>query len=230
MAAKKTKKPTQNQIEAYLDDALGVDDMEAIEEALRSDAGARKRLEDSRRLHVALRKSRPEIPSERMWRRIRDDLATQHPARFPRAPVWERWGLFSRPLGRWAVGAACVALLVVGLSSLEDRTREAEDLARAEKNEARRELAAAAEKAQAEAASAPARTQPVRVAQASPPAASAPDAASDVVQRPMTEVERAGVGGIYGGGYCTYRDSEHFFSYRRDGTTGRMASIVWLKP
>lgn len=37
-----------------------------------------------------------------------------------------------------------------------------------------------------------------------------------------------GVGGIYGGGLCTYSDPERFFSYRRDGATGRMAGVVWL--
>ncbi len=28
---------------------------------------------------------------------------------------------------------------------------------------------------------------------------------------------------------CTLRDAENFFSYRRDGATGRMASLVWLE-
>lgn len=26
---------------------------------------------------------------------------------------------------------------------------------------------------------------------------------------------------------CTFEDSEHFYSYRRDGQTGRMASLIW---
>jgi copper oxidase (laccase) domain-containing protein len=32
---------------------------------------------------------------------------------------------------------------------------------------------------------------------------------------------------IYGGGRCTVSDSSRFFSYRRDGVTGRMASLIW---
>jgi len=33
---------------------------------------------------------------------------------------------------------------------------------------------------------------------------------------------------VYGGHCCTYTDAERFYSYRRDGVTGRMASLIWL--
>ena len=33
---------------------------------------------------------------------------------------------------------------------------------------------------------------------------------------------------VYGGGFCTYSEPERFFSYRRDGATGRMAAYIWL--
>jgi YfiH family protein len=33
---------------------------------------------------------------------------------------------------------------------------------------------------------------------------------------------------VSGGGFCTYSEPERFYSYRRDGATGRMAAFVWL--
>ncbi len=38
-----------------------------------------------------------------------------------------------------------------------------------------------------------------------------------------------GITAIHGGGYCTYRERERFFSYRRDGATGRMGTFIWLE-
>jgi YfiH family protein len=39
----------------------------------------------------------------------------------------------------------------------------------------------------------------------------------------------AGVQHIHGGGFCTYKDTERFFSFRRDGECGRMATLIWLE-
>jgi YfiH family protein len=33
---------------------------------------------------------------------------------------------------------------------------------------------------------------------------------------------------VHGGQWCTASDSDRFFSYRRDGPTGRMAALIWL--
>lgn len=33
---------------------------------------------------------------------------------------------------------------------------------------------------------------------------------------------------VYGGQFCTYADTDRFYSFRRDGQTGRMASLIWI--
>jgi YfiH family protein len=38
----------------------------------------------------------------------------------------------------------------------------------------------------------------------------------------------AGVAAAYGGGVCTYTDARRFYSYRREQTTGRFASLIWI--
>jgi YfiH family protein len=38
-----------------------------------------------------------------------------------------------------------------------------------------------------------------------------------------------GVTAVYGGHECSFSDPERFFSYRRDGVTGRMATLIWLQ-
>lgn len=40
---------------------------------------------------------------------------------------------------------------------------------------------------------------------------------------------QVGVRNVYGGDVCTYSDPTRFFSYRRDGQTGRMAALIWLQ-
>jgi YfiH family protein len=39
---------------------------------------------------------------------------------------------------------------------------------------------------------------------------------------------RSGIARVYGGNHCTFSEPERFFSYRRDGVTGRMACLAWL--
>jgi hypothetical protein len=43
-------------------------------------------------------------------------------------------------------------------------------------------------------------------------------------------LERLGVTRIYGSGECTHAQAERYFSHRRDGETGRQATLVWLDP
>jgi YfiH family protein len=42
------------------------------------------------------------------------------------------------------------------------------------------------------------------------------------------QLAAAGVGAVFGGGFCTYSDPARFFSHRRDGVSGRQASLIWL--
>lgn len=51
---------------------------------------------------------------------------------------------------------------------------------------------------------------------------------ADVFALARHALARQGVTSVYGGGQCTFSAPETFFSYRRDGVTGRMATLVWL--
>lgn len=42
-------------------------------------------------------------------------------------------------------------------------------------------------------------------------------------------LNKSGVRQIYNSNLCTYTLREQFFSYRRDGATGRMATCIWLE-
>ena len=42
------------------------------------------------------------------------------------------------------------------------------------------------------------------------------------------DLRRFGINRIDDCNYCTCTDAKRFFSYRRDGTTGRMASLIWM--
>jgi hypothetical protein len=50
----------------------------------------------------------------------------------------------------------------------------------------------------------------------------------DLYEVARRRLRSMGVEKIYGGGLCTYSDPARFFSYRRDGSTGRMAALIWL--
>jgi polyphenol oxidase len=54
----------------------------------------------------------------------------------------------------------------------------------------------------------------------------------DLYQIATQRLNKLGITQIYGGGqdkdWCTFTDKENFFSFRRDGDTGRMATLIWL--
>ncbi len=51
---------------------------------------------------------------------------------------------------------------------------------------------------------------------------------ADLAMLARARLEYAGVRSVSGGEWCTASDRARFFSYRRDGPTGRQASLIWL--
>jgi polyphenol oxidase len=52
---------------------------------------------------------------------------------------------------------------------------------------------------------------------------------ADLYALARSRLGRLGVRRIYGGGECTYAGADKYFSHRRDGLTGRQATLIWLE-
>ena len=51
---------------------------------------------------------------------------------------------------------------------------------------------------------------------------------ADLYALARLRLDHLGPDRIFGGGFCTFTEADRFFSYRRDGRTGRMASLILL--
>jgi YfiH family protein len=51
---------------------------------------------------------------------------------------------------------------------------------------------------------------------------------ADLHQLARLKLQQSGIVSIYGSEHCTYTDKEAFYSYRRDKTPNRMATLIWL--
>lgn len=52
---------------------------------------------------------------------------------------------------------------------------------------------------------------------------------ANIWQLARQRLQAAGVHSISGSQRCTFTEADDFFSYRRDGITGRMATLIWLR-
>ncbi|MGR9085857.1 MAG: peptidoglycan editing factor PgeF [Gammaproteobacteria bacterium] len=50
---------------------------------------------------------------------------------------------------------------------------------------------------------------------------------ADIYRLARIALADRGVTRVYGGSFCTVTDSDRFYSYRRETTTGRMATLIW---
>ncbi len=58
----------------------------------------------------------------------------------------------------------------------------------------------------------------------------APKWHASLYQLARRELLAAGIKGVYGGNWCTYKDKQWFYSFRRDGSkSGRMASLIMIR-
>ncbi len=52
---------------------------------------------------------------------------------------------------------------------------------------------------------------------------------ADMSKLATQRLNKAGVTQVFDSGLCTYQNQQDFYSYRRDGVTGRQATFIWLQ-
>ena len=50
----------------------------------------------------------------------------------------------------------------------------------------------------------------------------------NIYQLARQRLQTLKVTATYGGNHCSFHEQKQFYSYRRDGVTGRMASVIWI--
>jgi YfiH family protein len=71
--------------------------------------------------------------------------------------------------------------------------------------------------------------QNAKAQQAFKTASSAHKYLADIYMLARMRLGNMGINRVYGGNYCTMTDVQNFYSYRRDKTTGRMVTVIWIK-
>ena len=51
---------------------------------------------------------------------------------------------------------------------------------------------------------------------------------ADLARLARARLRRCGVSAVHGGDLCTHSDPGRFYSFRRDGRTGRIATLIWI--
>ena len=52
---------------------------------------------------------------------------------------------------------------------------------------------------------------------------------ADLYELARADFRCGGVERIFGGEFCSFKEKDHFYSYRRDKITGRNATLIWLE-
>ncbi|ASI97305.1 peptidoglycan editing factor PgeF [Vibrio rotiferianus] len=52
---------------------------------------------------------------------------------------------------------------------------------------------------------------------------------ADMSKLATQRINKLGITQVFDSGLCTFQDKEDFYSYRRDGVTGRQATFIWIE-
>ena len=52
---------------------------------------------------------------------------------------------------------------------------------------------------------------------------------ADLYELARADFRIGGVKRMFGGEFCSFKEKDHFYSYRRDKITGRNATLIWLE-